>query len=158
MENSTLDEILNQYKGDSKKLLPILQAVQEKEKYLSEATMKDVAQKLNLPETQVFGVASFYSHFALTAKGKYVIRLCDGTACHVRKSDNVRAAVREALGLTGNEQTTKDLLFTLEIVSCLGACGLAPVMVINEEVYGQITPEKAQELITEIKRKENANN
>ncbi|MDR2337669.1 MAG: NAD(P)H-dependent oxidoreductase subunit E [Deltaproteobacteria bacterium] len=158
MEDPTLDKILNQYKCDSKKLLPILQAVQEKEKYLSEATMKYVAHKLDLPETQVFGVASFYSHFALTAKGKYIIRLCDGTACHVRKSDNVRNTIRETIGLTGNEQTSKDLLFTLEIVSCLGACGLAPVMVINEEVYGQITPEKAQELITEIKRKENANN
>ena len=154
MHNEVIDKILENYSYDDKKLIPILQAVQEGEKYLSEDTMKYVAKKLNVPETQIFGVASFYSHFALEAKGKYIIRLCNGTACHVRKSESIRNAIQEALGLADNEHTTKDMLFTLEIVSCLGACGLAPVMVINEDVHGQVTPERVKQLIADIKQRE----
>ena len=154
MQNEAIDKILENYSYDDRKLIPILQAVQDETKFLSEETMRYVARKLNVAETQIFGVASFYSHFALEAKGKYVIRLCDGTACHVRKSDSIREAIREAVGLAENENTTKDMLFTLEIVSCLGACGLAPVMVINEDVYGQMTPEKVKQLIADIKQRE----
>jgi NADH-quinone oxidoreductase subunit E len=154
MQNEVIDKILENYSYDDKKLIPILQAVQEEEKYLSEETMQYVAEKLNVPETQVFGVASFYSHFALEAKGKYIIRLCNGTACHVRKSEGIKIAIQEALGLADKEYTTKDMLFTLEIVSCLGACGLAPVVVINEDVYGQVTPEKIKQLIADIKQRE----
>ena len=154
MQNEVIDTILNHYNYDDKKLMPILQAIQEKEKFLSETTMRCVARKLNVPETQIFGVASFYSNFALEAKGKYIIRLCDGTACHVRKSDSIRDAIKEAVGLADNEHTTKDMLFTLEIVSCLGACGLAPVMVVNEDVHGQMTPEKVKKVIADIKQRE----
>ncbi len=154
MENPVIDKVIKHYKYDKEKLIPILQEVQEEKKFLSEETMRYVANKLDIPETQVFAVASFYSHFALEPKGKYLIRLCNGTACHVRKSDGVRAAIMETLGLGENEKTTKDLLFTLEIVSCLGACGLAPVVVINDEVHGQVTPDRIKQLIAEIKAKE----
>lgn len=152
--NEIIDSILKRYDYDGKKLIPILQTIQEAEKYLSEDTMRYVAKKLNVPETQIFGVATFYSHFALEAKGKYIIKLCDGTACHVKGSESVKDALKEAIGLTGKEATSKDMMFTLEVVSCLGACGLAPVIVINDEVFGQVTPDKARQLIADIKAKE----
>jgi NADH-quinone oxidoreductase subunit E len=105
---------------------------------------------LGLPPARVYGVATFYAHFALEPKGKYIVRLCDGTACHVKKSIPVLEALREKLGLSEEKPTTPDMLFTVETVSCLGACGLAPVMVINDEVHGQMTPEKAAAFIDEI--------
>jgi NADH-quinone oxidoreductase subunit E len=98
----------------------------------------------------VYGVATFYSHFALKPKGKNIIKVCNGTACHVKKSAAIIDAIRKKLGLKGNENTTKDMLFTLETVACLGACGLAPVIVINDSIYGQITPEKIVVLIDAI--------
>jgi len=113
-----------------------------------------VATSLKLSPAKVFGVATFFAHFALEPKGKYVVKFCDGTACHVKKSNGVIDAVRKRLSLTESKNTTADFLFTVEIVSCLGACGLAPVMVVNEDVYGQMTPEKALAVIEEIVKKE----
>jgi NADH-quinone oxidoreductase subunit E len=98
----------------------------------------------------VYGVATFYAHFTLEPKGKHVVRICDGTACHVKGSMNVYDALRERLNLAGTTETTPDLLFTIETVSCLGACGLAPVMVIDEKVYGQVTPAKALAVVEDI--------
>jgi NADH-quinone oxidoreductase subunit E len=109
-----------------------------------------IATSLGIPPARVYGVATFYAHFTLEPKGKYVVRLCDGTACHVKKSIPILEALRSKLGLSATKATTADMLFTVETVSCLGACGLAPVMVINDNVYGQVTPEKATELIDEI--------
>ena len=109
-----------------------------------------VATSLGLPPARVYGVATFYAHFALEPKGKFVVRLCDGTACHVKKSIPILEALRKRLSLTDKKTTTPDMLFTVETVSCLGACGLAPVMVINDDVHGQVTPEKAVALIEEI--------
>jgi NADH-quinone oxidoreductase subunit E len=99
-------------------------------------------------------VATFYAHFALEPKGKHVIRICDGTACHVKQSLPVLNALREKLGTSEKSATTPDMLFTIETVACLGACGLAPVVVIDEQVYGQITPERAVALVDEIKAME----
>jgi len=109
-----------------------------------------VATSLDVPPARVFGVATFYAHFALEPKGKHVIRICDGTACHVKQSLPVLNALREKLGTTEKSQTTADMLFTIETVACLGACGLAPVIVIDEQVYGQITPARAVALVDEI--------
>lgn len=117
--------------------------------------MNYVAQALNVPAGRVYGVATFYAHFALEPKGKYLIRLCDGTACHVRGSEPILKALRERLGVSQAKPTTDDMMFTVETVSCLGACGLAPVMVINEEVHGQMTPEAALNLIDGIIQAEN---
>jgi NADH-quinone oxidoreductase subunit E len=132
-------------------LIPILQAIQHEYQYLPEEVLTYVATSLNIPPARVFGVATFYAHFALEAKGKHVIRICDGTACHVKQSLPVLNALREKLGTTEKNMTTADMMFTVETVACLGACGLAPVVVIDEQVYGQITPTRAVALVDEIK-------
>ncbi len=143
-------EILDRHQRDPSKLIPILQAVQDEYRYLPEEVMAFVATCLDLPPAHVFGVATFYAHFALKPKGKYVVKLCDGTACHVKASIPILEALRERLGLTESRTTTGDMLFTVETVSCLGACGLAPVMLINEDVHGQLTPGAAVALIDAI--------
>jgi NADH-quinone oxidoreductase subunit E len=150
-------EIIEQNKRDPARLIPILQAVQDEYRYLPEEILTFIATSLDLTPARVYGVATFYSHFTLKPKGKYIVRVCDGTACHVKKSTLLLDAIRGKLGLKGNTGTTPDMLFTVETVSCLGACGLAPAVVINEEVYGQVTPEKAVVLIDEILKKEESN-
>lgn len=147
-------EILDRFDRNPSKLIPILQHVQEEYRYLPEEVLTYVATVLEIPPAQVYGVATFYAHFALEPKGKYVIRLCDGTACHVKKSLPILRALQDKLKLSDTDMTTPDMLFTVETVSCLGACGLAPVMVINEEVYGQVTPKQAVSLVDEIAAKE----
>lgn len=146
--------ILEEHDHDPERLIPILQAVQDEYRYLPEAVMTFIANSLNISPGRVFGVATFYSHFALAPKGKYVIKICDGTACHVKGSMNIYDALKKKLKLPDGEQTTKDLMFTVETVSCLGACGLAPVMVINDDVYGQVTGDKAVELVENITKAE----
>ena len=149
-------EILDRYDRDAAKLIPILQEVQEEYRYLPAEVLAFVASSIDVPPARVFGVATFYSHFTLSPKGKHTIRLCDGTACHVRGSMAILDALRERLHLNENKETTDDMLFTLETVSCLGACGLAPVMVVGDEVYGQVTPEKAVQVVDEIEDREAA--
>ena len=146
--------ILDHYSRRPSGLIPILQAIQHEYQYLPEEVLTYVATSLDVPPARVFGVATFYAHFALEPKGKHVIRICDGTACHVKQSLPVLHALREKLGTTEKSQTTADMLFTIETVACLGACGLAPVVVIDEQVYGQITPERAVALVDEIKATE----
>ncbi|HOA72242.1 MAG TPA: NAD(P)H-dependent oxidoreductase subunit E [Phycisphaerae bacterium] len=148
--------ILDEHDRQASKLIPILQAVQEEYRYLPTEVLTYVATALGLPPARVFGVASFYAHFALEPKGKYVVKLCDGTACHVKRSIPILEAIRERLGLDDKRHTTPDMLFTVETVSCLGACGLAPVVVVNEDVHGQMTPESAVALVEEILEREGA--
>jgi NADH-quinone oxidoreductase subunit E len=148
--------ILDRHGRNPSRLIPILQAVQEEYRYLPEEILAYVATSLDVPVSRVYGVATFYAHFALQAKGKYVVRLCDGTACHVKNSIPILEALREKLHLTGKKATTDDFLFTVETVACLGACGLAPVMVVNDEVHGQMTPEKAIRVVDEIQARETA--
>lgn len=143
-------EIIDQYHRDSSKLIPIMQAVQEEYRYLPEEVITYVATSLGIAPAQVYGVATFYSHFALKPKGKYVIKICDGTACHVKKSIPILEALMAKLLLEPGKMTTPDMLFTVETVSCLGACGLAPVLVINDEVHGLMTPETTVALIDQI--------
>lgn len=149
-------EILDHYQHDSTKLIPIMQAVQEEYRYLPEEVLNYVATSLGIPAAQAYGVATFYSHFALEPKGKYVIKICDGTACHVKKSIPILEALMKKLKLESGKMTTPDMLFTVETVSCLGACGLAPVLVINEEVHGLMTPESTEALIEQIIAREAA--
>lgn len=125
---------------DKARLVPILQQVQEKYKWLSTDILSYIAKAVGLPAARVYGVATFYAHFALTPKGKYVVKLCDGTACHVKGSMAIYDALREKLKLKEGKHNTDDMLFTVETVSCLGACGLAPVMLIGEDVHGQVKP------------------
>ena len=145
-----VNRILDKYNWDEARLIPILQEVQEVYKYLSKDVISYVATSIGVPPAKVYGVATFYAHFSLEPKGKYVIKLCDGTACHVKGSVKIIDALREKLGLSEEKITTDDMMFTLETVSCLGACGLAPVMVINEDVHGQVKPEYAVELVDSI--------
>lgn len=147
---SKICEIIDANGRDKSKLIPILQQVQEQYRYLPEEVLTFVATSLNIPPATVFGVATFFAHFTLTPRGKYVIKICDGTACHVKHSIPILDAMRERLKLAAGKNTTDDMLFTIETVSCLGACGLAPVVVINDDVYGQMTKEKAVGLIEEI--------
>ena len=146
--------MLDKHGRQPSRLIPILQAVQDEYRYLPEDVLTYVATTLGVPPARVFGVATFYSHFALEAKGKYVVRLCDGTACHVKQSLPILDAIREKLSLTEKKKTTPDMLFTVETVACLGACGLAPVVVINDQVHGQMTPQSGVKLIEDIIAKE----
>ena len=149
-----IDEILEEYGYSRNKLIKILQVVQEKNKYLSEEVINYIAATLDMPAAKVYGVATFYSHFSLSPKGKYVIKLCDGTACHVKGSIEILNVIKEELGLKEEETTTEDMIFTVETVSCLGACGLAPVVVVNDKVYGQVKPDDAIDIINEIRKNE----
>lgn len=143
-------EILDRYERRPHLLVPILQAVQHEYRYLPVEVLEFLATALGVSPATVYGVASFYAQFALEPKGKHVVRVCDGTACHVKGSAPLLQAVRESLGLSPGKATTDDLLVTVETVSCLGACGLAPVMVIDEEVHGSLTPSRAAELVRQI--------
>ena len=145
-----VDKILEEFGYNAAKLIPILQKVQDTYHFLPEDVMRYIAEKLSISPARVFGVATFFAHFAIMPKGKHIIKVCNGTACHVKGSASIINAVKTKLKLTDNKETTDDGLFTLECVSCLGACGLAPVMVIDEAVHGQMTPEKAGKLIDEI--------
>jgi len=149
-----LCEILDRHNREPGKLIPILQETQEAYSYLPEDMLAFIATSLGLPPARVYGVATFYAHFTLAPKGKHVIRLCNGTACNVRGSMSVYDALLAKLGLTEEKHTTDDMLFTLEMVSCLGACGLAPVVMVNDDIYGQVTPEKAVELVDAILEQE----
>lgn len=149
-------QVIEEYNHDKSKLIPILQTVQEEYKYLPEEILAFIASSLNISPARVYGVATFFAHFTLKPKGKYIIKVCDGTACHVKKSTTLIDAIKNKLGLKDGEHTTKDMLFTLETVSCLGACGLAPVLLINEDVHGQVTPDKVVQLIDEIIKEEEA--
>lgn len=150
----TLCAILERFEYNPTKLIPILQAVQDEYRYLPEDVLTYVATALRLPPARVYGVASFYAHFTLEPKGKHIIRLCDGTACHVKGTPKLLAAIRERLELSEAQDTTPDMLFTVETVSCLGACGLAPVMVIDEAVHGQLSADDAVEIVEAIMEEE----
>ncbi len=153
---SVLDGIIDECGAKQSAVISILQAVQEHYHYLPAEIFEHVAKRLNLPTANIYSVATFYENFSLEPKGKYVIKVCDGTACHVRKSIPILERLRQELGLSSDKSTTDDLLFTIETVSCLGACGLAPVITINDEVHPAMTPDTAAALINEIKEKENA--
>jgi NADH-quinone oxidoreductase subunit E len=145
--------ILERYGHKKSMLIPILQAVQEEYRYLPEDVMNFIAATLDLPASRVFSAATFYAHFALKPKGKYVVRVCNGTACHVKDSIPILEKIRETLHLPPGESTTSDMEFTVETVSCLGASGLAPVVVVNDQVHSLMTPAKTEELILGLKRR-----
>ena len=141
---------------DSAQLIAILQDIQAAENYLSEANMTLVADMLHISVSRVYSVATFYENFSLEPKGRHIIKVCDGTACHVRKSGPIYDAIHEYLKLEGKKRTSADGVFTLETVACLGACGLAPVMTVDGEVHAKMDPETAIGLLEEIRAKEGA--
>ena len=135
-------------------LIAILQDIQAACSYLSEESLTVVAEMLDVSVSSVYSVATFYENFSLEAKGKHIVKVCAGTACHVRKSGPIYDAIYEYLGLHGKKKTSDDGLFTLETVACLGACGLAPVMTVDGEVYAKMDPERAIELLESIRKEE----
>ena len=139
-------KILANYKGEREDLIPILQDTQEAFRYLPAAAMREIARFLNITPNTVYGVATFYAQFKLTPLGKKVIRVCRGTACHVRGSVKVLAELEKRLGIKAGE-TTKDMEYTLETVACIGACALAPTMTIDGETYGKMTIKKVAEVL-----------
>ena len=145
------DEIIEHYGPKPASLIPIMQDIQAEYRYLPGELLTYVASKIGVTEAKAYSVASFYENFSFEAKGKYVIKVCDGTACHVRKSMPVLEALWKELGLSRKKHTTDDMMFTVETVSCLGACGLAPTMMVNEEVHPSMTPEKALAVIEELR-------
>jgi len=142
--------ILDRHDRNPARLVPILQAVQEEYRYLPQEVLTYVATALGVSPARVYGVATFYAHFTIQPKGKHLVRLCDGTACHVKDSVPILRALQKRLGLDDRRKTTEDMLFTVETVACLGACGLAPVVVIDDQVHGQQTPESAVKLVEAI--------
>ena len=155
-ELTRANEIIENYGCDQSNLIAIMQEIQAEYKYLSEDTLTLIAEKLGVSTAKVYSVATFYENFSLEAKGKYIIKVCTGTACHVRKSQPIYDAIHDYLGLTGKKKTSADGMFTLETVACLGACGLAPVMTIDGEVHSKMTPEAALALLEDIRKKEDA--
>lgn len=151
-----IQAIIEEYGATESALIPILQKVQEEYRYLPEEILTFVAMALNLPPATVYGVATFYAQFSLDPKGKYLIKCCDGTACHVRKNAPIIEAITKKLGLKPGQKTTEDMRYTMEIVSCIGACALAPAVVINGTVHGQMTPEKVVKAIDELEAAEKA--
>ena len=147
-------EIIEACGCDQSNLIAIMQEIQAEYKYLSEEVLTLIAEKLGISTAKVYSVATFYENFSLEAKGKHIVKVCAGTACHVRKSGPIYDAIHDYLGLTGKKKTSADGLFTLETVACLGACGLAPVMTVDGEVYPQMSPEAALKLLEEIRKKE----
>jgi len=150
-------EILDRYDRSETKIIPILQAVQEEYRYLPQEVLTFIATSLGVSPARLYGVATFYSHFSLQPKGKHILKMCDGTACDVRGSSKIIDAVRERLKLTEKKITTDDMMYTFETVSCLGACGLAPVLVVDDDIHGEVTPEQALALIDKIDAEEKEN-
>lgn len=148
---SDLDNILKNHEFKASNIIAILQDTQEIYRYLPKEVFAYFSEKLGISRAKIYSVATFYDNFSLEPKGKYVIKICDGTACHVRKSIPILDKLRKELGLSEAKVTTDDLMFTVETVSCLGACGLAPVITVNEKVYGAMTPEKVMELLNSLK-------
>ena len=151
---TTVDEILERYPKHERSTIAILQDIQEVYHYLPEEIFPYVAKAIGVGEARLYGAATFYENLSLEAKGKYVIRCCDGTACHVRGSVPILNRLRELLGLSETKKTTDDLNFTVETVSCLGACGLAPVVMINDKVYPQMTSDAISVILDTLMKEE----
>ena len=158
IDYKTIDEILESCNYSKQYLIAMLQKVQEVYKYLPEEAMTYIGEKVDgLSPATVYGVATFYAQFSLDPKGKYEIKVCDGTACHVRGSMPVLNAIKNKLDLKDGKITTADGLFSLETVSCLGACGLAPVVMINEKVYPQMTSDAISIVLDTLLKEERGN-
>ena len=154
LDYNALDMILGRYRYDKTNIIAILQETQAKYRYLPRGIFPYYASKLSMSTAKIYSVATFYENFSLEPKGRHVIRVCNGTACHVRKSIPVIERLRAELGLSAEQVTTEDMMFTLETVSCLGACGLSPVLNMDGKVYAAMTPEKASEMLRAVREED----
>jgi len=146
--DQALDKLFDLYRSQKGALIPVLQEAQNIFGYLPKEVLQRIAKELRLPFSKVFGVVTFYAQFHLKPRGRNIIRVCLGTACHVRGGAKVFGSIQEHLGVPDGE-TTEDLRYTLETVACLGACGLAPCMMINDDTHGRLTPDRASGLLAQ---------
>jgi NADH-quinone oxidoreductase subunit E len=144
----SINEIIALYEGEPGTIIPILQKVQQCQGYISQEAVSQIAKALKTSESRIFGVASFYTQFRFTRPGEHTIKVCLGTACHVRGGERIMEAMERELGIQPGE-TTADYKFSLERVACFGSCALSPVMVIDDRVFGRLTPAKAKEILTQ---------
>ena len=151
---NVVDDIIRDHQSNKQNIIAILQDVQKVFRYLPEEVLNHISVKLDMTPAKIYSIATFYENFSLKPKGKYIIRICDGTACHVKHSIPILNALKKKLELEDGKHTSSDMLFTLETVSCLGACGLAPVMMVNDTVHSKVTPEYAEQLIDQIRAEE----
>lgn len=145
-----LEKVLAKYKGQKGALIPVLQAAQNIYGYLPVEVLKEISLGLKIPVSKIYGVVTFYAQFHLRPRGRNIIRVCLGTACHVRGGSKIVEAVTNAVGIKDGE-TTEDLRYTFESVACLGACGLAPVMMVNDDTHGRLTPDMVAGLLERYK-------
>ena len=153
MIESKVTEIIEKYGNDTNAIVAILQDIQEAHNYLPREELETLSKEMDVPLSRVLSVATFYKAFSLTPRGKYPINFCLGTACHVRGGGRIMGKIERELGIERGE-TTNDLQFSLEEVRCLGCCGLAPVMMINGEVYEKLTTKKVSEIIEQLRNNE----
>ncbi len=146
LDLSRLDHVFESHRGEEGVLIPVLQEAQEIYGYLSEELLTAIGKRLHIPLSRIFGVVSFYAQFYTTPRGRFTVRVCRGTACHVRGGKNVLKAVQQTLGI-GEGETTRDFKFTFETVACLGACALSPVLLVNKNYYGKLTPAKVEKVL-----------
>jgi len=149
-----LNTILSDFMGEQDELIPILQQAQAELGYLPDEVMLEIARFTGVPESRVYAVATFYAQFRFTPIGKNHITACRGTACHVRGAPRILGEIEKILGITDGE-TTEDMEYSLETVACIGACGLAPTMVMNNKTYGRLTVKRVAEILGNIQSKEN---
>jgi NADH:ubiquinone oxidoreductase subunit E len=149
LDLAPLDDILDRYRDQKGAVIPILQQAQEVFGYLPREVLEHISKKMRIPLSDLYGVATFYSQFYLTRRGKHIIRCCDGTACHVRGAARIIETLESELHINAGE-TTPDYMYTLEVVYCLGSCGLAPVAVIDDRVVGHLTPPRLLEIVREL--------
>ncbi len=148
-----LEKILSSYNGNNKEVIPILQAVQQEFGFLPELEMSEVARFTGLPESRIYGVATFFEQFRFTPMGRNRVTICRGTACHVRGAQRITEEIERKLGIKAGE-TTEDLEYTIETAACIGCCGLAPTIVVNETTYGDLTPAKTIKVLDERAKEE----
>jgi NADH:ubiquinone oxidoreductase subunit E len=151
VELTNVKEILKSHQEENGNIITLLQSIQEKFSFLPNYILKYLALKLKIPLAKLYGVATFYAQFSFNKKGKYVVTVCDGTACHVKGSPLLIAFLESFLEIK-NGETSKDEMFTLETVACLGCCAIAPVIVVNEEVFGNLTMNKTKKIINKFKK------
>jgi len=147
---SKIDEVVSSYGGEKGALIPILQKTQDVYGYLPNEALDEIAKKIKVPKSSVYGVASFYGQFYRTRRGKNIIKICDGTACHVKGSSKLIRTIKEDLRISSGE-TTDDYKFTFETVYCLGCCAVSPTIVVNNEILGKITKNKLKNIINNLK-------
>jgi NADH-quinone oxidoreductase subunit E len=145
------NEVIDKYQHIHGALMPVLQGIQEHYGYIPEPTVDLVAERLNVYTSQIYGVLTFYAQFHLAPRGKYIVRVCMGTACHVKGAGRIGDTLKERLGI-GHAETTEDLKFTAEYVACIGACGMAPVIMVNDDTYGSMTVQKMDEVIAKYRQ------